>query len=106
MFFKIEDLKKERKEIYVSEKSFQRSVLYNRNFYGSKLFLENSQYTKRSQIGFHTKFRVSKKTIFFIFFVRKKKKKKTVINVSFLGTNLRRKQRKKGNEKAECVFRF
>ena len=76
MFFKIEDLKKERKEIYVSEKSFQRSVLYNRNFYGSKLFLENSQYTKRSQIDFHTKFRVSeKKKKQFIYFLLEKREK-------------------------------
>ena len=75
MFFKIEDLKKERKEIYVSEKSFQRSVLYNRNFYGSKLFLENSQYTKRSQIGFHTKFRVSEKKKQFIYFLLEKREK-------------------------------
>ena len=90
------------------QKNLSRDLFYTTGiFMGRSYFWKILSIQKDPKLVFIPNLGFQKKQFFFfIFFIRKKKKKKTVINVSFLGTNLRRKQRKKGNEKAECVFRF
>lgn len=69
MFFKIEDLKKERKEIYVSEKSFQRSVLYTTGiFMGRSYFWKILSIQKDPKLVFLPNLGFQKKKQFIIIF--------------------------------------